>query len=118
MFPTNAIQTTRLNAEELPQAPRATTRVLDVLSEYVPGQKMMAQIQFQLANGAYRATIAQRDVTLALPFSAKPGDSLELEVVETEGRIAFAVSKAPTDQGKLGAPPPPRPAPRSAGPDN
>src|SRR5690349_20164977 len=98
MLPTNSIQTTRLNAEELPQAPRASTQVLDVLSEYVPGQKMIAQIQFQLANGAYRATIGQRDVTLALPFSAKAGDALELEVVETEGRIAFAVSKTAVDQ--------------------
>lgn len=99
MLPTNSIQTTRLNAEELPQPVRPSTQVLDVLSEYVPGQKLMAQIQFQLANGAYRATIAQRDVTLALPFSAKPGDSLELEVVETGGRTAFAISKAAADQG-------------------
>ena len=102
MLPTNSIQTTRLNAEEVPQPVRPSTQVLDVLSEYVPGQKLMAQIQFQLANGAYRATIAQRDVTLALPFSAKPGDSLELEVVETGGRTAFAISKAAADQGQPG----------------
>lgn len=102
MFPTNSLQTTRLSVEETPAPVRQSTQVLDVLSEFVPGQKLIAQIQFQLANGAYRATIAQRDVTLALPFSAKAGDSLELDVVETEGRIAFAVSKLPTTSGKEG----------------
>lgn len=95
MLPTPPLPSTRLSVEDYPQPVRSATQILDVLSEFVPGQKLIAQIQFQLANGAYRATIAQRDVTLALPFSAKPGDSLELDVVETEGRIAFAVSKAP-----------------------
>lgn len=100
MLPTNSLQTTRLNVEDTLHPVRSTTQVLDVLSEFIPGQKLIAQIQFQLANGAYRASIAQRDVTLALPFSAKPGDALELEVVETEGRIAFAVSKQPAEDNK------------------
>jgi len=50
----------------------------------------MAEIQALLPNGTYRAIVAQRDITLALPFSAKPGDSLELEVVETDGKVALA----------------------------
>lgn len=94
MLPTAPLPNTRLTVDDFPLPVRSTTQVLDALSEFVPGQKLIAQIQHQLANGAYRATIAQRDVTLALPFSAKPGDSLELDVVETDGRIAFAVSKA------------------------
>lgn len=97
MLPTSPLPNTRLTVEDFPQPVRSSTQVLDVLSEYVPGQKLIAEIRFQLANGAYRATVAQRDVTLALPFSARPGDSLELEVVETQGRIAFAVSRQPGD---------------------
>lgn len=62
----------------------------DILSNLVPGQRILAEIQALLPNGAYRATIAQRDVTLALPFSVKPGDSLELEVVDTDGKLALA----------------------------
>lgn len=50
----------------------------------------MAEIQALLPNGAYRAVVAQREITLALPFSAKEGDSLELEVVENDGKIALA----------------------------
>lgn len=73
--------------------------VSDLLSELVPGQRIMAEIQAILPNGTYRALIAQREVTLALPFSAKSGDSLEMEVVENDGRTALAVvaRSAPQD---------------------
>lgn len=68
----------------------ATQRLRDILSDLVPGQRILAEIQALLPNGTYRATVAQRDITLALPFSAKPGDSLELEVVDTDGKLALA----------------------------
>lgn len=71
-------------------------RVADKLSEFAPGQRLTAQIQAFLPNGTYRATIAQRDITLALPFSAKAGDSLELEVVDSDGKLALALlSRSP-----------------------
>lgn len=84
-----------------PVAPAA--RLADVLSNLVPGQRVMAEIQALLPNGTYRAIIAQRDVTLALPFSAKPGDSLELEVTESDGKLTLALvagkpgTKSPED---------------------
>lgn len=53
---------------------------------------MLAEIQALLPNGTYRAIIAQRDVTLALPFSAKPGDSLELEVTESHGQLTLTLA--------------------------
>ncbi len=53
-------------------------KIADVLSNLVPGQRILAEIQALLPNGTYRAVVAQRDVTLALPFSAKPGYTLEL----------------------------------------
>ena len=51
----------------------ATQRITEILSNLVPGQRIFAEIQAMLPNGSYRATVAQRDVTLALPFSAKAG---------------------------------------------
>lgn len=69
----------------------AAQEVSNVLSGLVSGQRVLAEIQAQLPNGAYRAIINQRDITLALPFSAKAGDSLELEVVDTDGKLALAV---------------------------
>lgn len=69
----------------------AAQKLADVLSDLVPGQRLMAEIQAALPNGTYRAVVAQRQITLALPFSAKPGDSLELEVRESEGHLTLAV---------------------------
>lgn len=65
--------------------------ISDALADLIPGQRMMAEIRALMPNGTYRAVINQRDITLALPFSARAGDSLELEVVDNNGRIAFAV---------------------------
>lgn len=72
-----------------PVAP--TQEIADRLSGLVAGQKVMAEIQAALPNGTYRAIINQRSITLALPFSAKSGDSLELLVTESDGKLALAV---------------------------
>jgi hypothetical protein len=65
--------------------------IADRLSGLVAGQKVMAQIQAMQPNGTYRAIINQRNITLALPFSAKSGDSLELQVTESNGKLTLAV---------------------------
>lgn len=97
MIPPDVASSLRLlipDQHALPQAQTqpvaATQRIADVLSNLVPGQRIMAEILAMLPNGTYRATVAQRDVTLALPFSAKPGDTLELEVTESDGKLALA----------------------------
>lgn len=64
----------------------------------------MAQIQAMLPNGTYRAMINQRNITLALPFSAKSGGPLELQVTETDGKLALAVV-APKEGESAKAPP-------------
>ncbi len=65
-------------------------RIADLLSNLAPGQRIFAEIQAMLPNGIYRALVAQREVTLALPFPAKAGDSLELEVLESDGKLTLA----------------------------
>lgn len=94
MIPADVASRLRLILPDQPTAPQAAIpaqQLKDVLSDLVPGQRVLAEIQALLPNGAYRAAIAQREITLALPFSAKPGDTLELEVVEKDNRIALAV---------------------------
>ncbi|MDP3438788.1 MAG: flagellar hook-length control protein FliK, partial [Azonexus sp.] len=90
------------NAQNQPVAP--AQKIADVLSNLVPGQRVLAEIQALLPNGTYRAIVAQRDVTLALPFSAKAGDTLELEVSENDGKVtlAFVANRSSGEQaGKL-----------------
>ncbi len=68
----------------------AAQQISDALSEMVPGQRILAEIQALMPNGTYRATVGQRDITLALPFAAKQGDTLELEVQESDGKLTLA----------------------------
>jgi hypothetical protein len=81
-------QTSALQQQTQPVLP--AQRINDALSNLVPGQRIFAQVQGMLANGTYRAVVAQREITLALPFAAKVGDSLELEVAESDGKITLA----------------------------
>ena len=95
-------QQASLNAQTQPVA--AAQKIADVLSNLVPGQRILAEIQALLPNGTYRAIVAQRDITLALPFSAKAGDTLELEVTESDGKLtlAFVANRSSGEQaGKL-----------------
>lgn len=94
----------QLSHQSQTQPVTPTRQIADVLSNLVPGQRIMAEIQALLPNGNYRATVAQRDVTLALPFSAKPGDSLELEVTENNGKLtlAFVTNRSAGGEAKAG----------------
>lgn len=79
-------------AVDLTIQPVAPTKdVQEALSRLVSGQRVFAEILNALPNGTYRAVVSQREMVLALPFSAKSGDSLELQVVHTDGKVAFAV---------------------------
>jgi hypothetical protein len=79
-------------------ATASVKKAKDALADLIPGQRVLAQIQALLPNGAYRAVVAQREIVLALPHSAKAGDTLELEVVDHEGRLTFALVKEQNSQ--------------------
>jgi hypothetical protein len=91
MIPADVASRLQLAADVALRPVAPAQEINDKLSGLVPGQRVMAEIQALLPNGTYRAMINQRDVTLALPFSAKAGDSLELEVVDSDGKLTLAV---------------------------
>lgn len=84
--------------------------VSEALSRLSAGQRVFAEILTALPNGTYRAVVNQRDLVLSLPFSAKAGDSLELEVVNSDGHVAFAVVPKAVPAPPAGAPPESAPA--------
>ena len=109
MIPSDVASRLQLTADAAVTRTPTSQQVSDALSDLVPGQRVLAEIQAMLPTGAYRALINQRDVTLALPFSAKAGDSLELEVVDNDGRLTLAVVGR-RGEGATTAPPTERPA--------
>lgn len=91
MIPADVASRLQLAADAALRPVAPSQEITDKLSDLVSGQRVLAEIQTLLPNGTYRAIINQRDVTLALPFSAKAGDSLELEVVNSDGKLTLAV---------------------------
>lgn len=103
MIPSDLLNRPQSTADAALRPVAPSQEISDKLSDLVPGQRVMAEIQALLPNGTYRAMMAQRNITLALPFSAKPGDSLELEVVESDGKLTLAVlSRQQGEAGKAG----------------
>lgn len=91
MIPSDVASRLQVSADAALRPVAPAQEISDKLSGLVAGQKVMAEIQAMLPNGTYRAMINQRNITLALPFSAKSGDSLELQVTENDGKLALAV---------------------------
>lgn len=103
MIPADVASRMQLAANTALQPVAPAQEIADKLSGLTSGQRVLAEIQSLLPNGTYRAIINQRDVTLALPFSAKAGDSLELEVVDSDGKLTLAVISKPP--GEAARPP-------------
>jgi hypothetical protein len=103
MIPADVLSRIQVAADMALLPVASIQEITDALSELSPGQRVMAEIRALLPNGTYRAVINQRDVTLALPFSAKSGDALELEVVNADGKLTFAVISRPASEGSTAA---------------
>ena len=101
MIPSDVASRLQVSADAASRPVAQTQEIADKLSGLIAGQKVLAEIQAMLPNGTYRAMINQRSITLALPFSAKSGDSLELQVTENDGKLALAVLSRP-DGAKAG----------------
>ncbi|MRD73061.1 hypothetical protein GH865_07350 [Rhodocyclus tenuis] len=92
MIPADVISRMQVSTSDSSARPQVVARdVSDKLTTIAPGQRLLAEILAVLPNGAYRAVINQREITLALPFAAKTGDTLELEAVESDGKVTLAV---------------------------
>ena len=103
MIPSDVASRLQVSADTALRPVAPAQEIADRLSGLVAGQKVMAEIQSMLPNGTYRALINQRNITLALPFSAKSGDSLELQVTESDGRLALAVVAGANEGGQPAA---------------
>jgi hypothetical protein len=60
------------------------------LPELRPGQTFNARIQETLPDNTYRALVAGKQLTLQLPEGAKPGDQLELVVIDRSAKVVIA----------------------------
>lgn len=79
------------------------------LPELPLGQRFTARIESALPDGTFRALVAGRSLTLALPQPARPGDTLDLVVtartprlILAEGADEAAAARAPATLSRTG----------------
>lgn len=91
LIPVDAGLRLKLQSEsELVQPLRPAHPLPADLPEFAPGQTFTARIQEALPGNTFRALVAGRQLTLELPEGAKPGDELELVVVDRSPKVIIA----------------------------
>jgi hypothetical protein len=98
-----------LVGKSLPAQP--VSKAQDALRDLSPGQRLTATIQSLMPNGLCRAVVEaqtanaaiRREMTLALPFAARPGETLELEVQSQDEKLTLAIASGRTPEIKSAA---------------
>lgn len=97
MIPNDLAVRLRLLTESAVNPVSAVHEIPAELPELPVGQRFTARVESALPDGTFRALVAGRSLTLALPQTARPGDTLELVVAARTPRliVAEAVEGAP-----------------------
>lgn len=100
MIPSDFTARLRLLNDSIVQQLAPVHEISSELPEFKAGQRFVARIEAALPDGSFRALVAGKSLTLALPQSAKPGDTLELVVLDRTPRffIAGRAETAAADQ--------------------
>lgn len=80
----------RLETESILHPVAPVSEIPAELAGLRPGQTFSARIQEVLPENTYKALVAGRTVTLALPEGAEAGDTLELVVIDRTPRLVVA----------------------------
>ncbi|HEY6896539.1 MAG TPA: flagellar hook-length control protein FliK [Rhodocyclaceae bacterium] len=106
LIPPDAGIRMRMQTESALQPLTPVQEIPSDLPDLRPGQLFSARIQEVMPENTYRALVAGKTITLALPEGAKAGDTLELVVVDRTVRTIVARSAdAQTLQGQGAAEP-------------
>lgn len=91
LIPPDAAIRMRMQTEaNLLQPVQPAHEISSELPELRPGQTFNARIQETLPDNTYRALVAGKQLTLQLPEGAKPGDQMELVVIDRSARVVIA----------------------------
>lgn len=92
----------RLSTEALrPVAVTAMTDASLKLPHWDVGQRFQARVVADLPEGGFKVVIHGHPVALSLPYSAKPGEMLELVLVATAPRLTFLLEREGAGSGPI-----------------
>lgn len=95
LIPTDAGVRIRTQSDQILQPVLPVADLPADLTDLTSGKLFSARIQEVLPDNTYKALVAGRSLTLALPEGAKAGDTLELVVVDRSGRTVLAKLATP-----------------------
>ena len=90
MIPSDLAARLRILTESLVNPVSPVREISADLPELPVGQRFTARVESALPDGTFRALVAGRNLTLALPQPAQPGDTLELVVTARTPRLIVA----------------------------
>jgi hypothetical protein len=99
LIPADLASRLRVFIDSEVKAPAPIQELLADFPELAPGQRFTATIESPLSDGTFRALVAGRNLTLAMPEGAKSGDVLELVVT---GKQDKAITARLADPAQLG----------------
>lgn len=105
MIPNDLAASLRLLTESTVNPVSAIRGLATGLPELDVGQRFTARIESPLPDGSYRALVAGRSLTLALPQAARAGDQLELVVAARTPRLIVAEQVARNDASQASSAP-------------
>ncbi|WP_026182463.1 flagellar hook-length control protein FliK [Leeia oryzae] len=62
-------------------------------SQFVPGEKVQAHVLAYLPNGRFQVSIKDQILDLNLPRNTQPGEQLDMEVVESKGKLVLTFAQ-------------------------
>lgn len=103
MVPSDLAARLRLLSETFVQPISPVREIPSNLPEFTLGQRFTARIEAVLPDGNFRALVAGHSLTLSLPQSAKPGDTLDLVVADRTQRLIVAQGAVDADSDQQAA---------------
>jgi hypothetical protein len=77
-----------------PQLIESADQPLKELVPFVPGERYVAKVQEQIANGRFLVQVRDQKLDLNLPRNTQPGQNIELRFVSATPRLTFVLSEA------------------------
>lgn len=77
-----------------PQLIETADQPLKELVPFVPGERYVAKVQEQIANGRFLVQVRDQKLDLNLPRNTQPGQNIELRFVSATPRLTFVLSEA------------------------
>ncbi|MBI5626200.1 MAG: flagellar hook-length control protein FliK [Nitrosomonadales bacterium] len=92
MLPANVTSALQLLSRSGKPLIGATADTPNPVTRLEPGQQLQASVQSKVSEGIFKVQVAGQTLQMRLPGNIQSGDTIKLEVIATQPRIAFSMA--------------------------